>query len=62
MPNSPYKGKKVSEWSAITDELIAKHPMTTDEIVETVLNHGTIFLTQRLGHFQLGKKLNRIPK
>jgi len=37
MPNSLYKGKKVSEWGAITDKLIAKHPMTTDEIVETVL-------------------------
>jgi hypothetical protein len=37
MPNSPYKGKTVAQWSAITAKLIASHPIKPDEIVETVL-------------------------
>ena len=34
---SPYDGKDVAEWSAITKGLIARHPLKKAEIVETVL-------------------------
>ena len=41
MPNSPYLGKTVEEWSAITDQLINLHPIKPDEIVEIVLKSWT---------------------
>ena len=62
MPNSPYKGKKGSDWSAITDELIAKHPMTTDEIVETVLKSWDDIFNSKIGSFSIGKEIDPNPQ
>ncbi|HAM97486.1 MAG TPA: ScaI family restriction endonuclease [Marinilabiliales bacterium] len=62
MPNSPYKGKKVSEWSAITDKLIAIHPMTTDEIVETVLKSWDDIFNSKIGSFSIGKEIEPNPQ
>jgi hypothetical protein len=62
MPKSPYAGKKVSNWSAITDKLIAKHPITPDEIVETVLKSWDDIFISKIGSFSIGKEIEPVPQ
>ncbi len=62
MSNSPYFGKKVTEWSAITDELIAKHPVQPEEIVETVLKSWDDIFNSKIGSFYIGKEIEPVPQ
>lgn len=62
MSKSPYLGKKVSDWSTITDELIAKHPMTKDEIVETILKSWEDIFNSKIGSFSIGKEIEPNPQ
>ncbi|MGD9976512.1 MAG: ScaI family restriction endonuclease, partial [Bacteroidales bacterium] len=62
MTKSPYAGKKISAWSKITDELIAKHPMTPDEIVTTVLKSWDDIFNSKIGSFSIGKELEPNPQ
>jgi hypothetical protein len=62
MSNSPYKGKNVSEWSKITDRLIAKHPILPDEIVETVLKSWNDIFNSKVGSFIIGKEIFPVPQ
>ena len=62
MPNSPYQGKSVANWSAITDKLIAKHPITVDEIVETVLKSWDDIFNSKIGSFSIGKEIEPVPQ
>ena len=56
MPKSPYQGKSIEKWSNITDKLIAKHPIKSDEIVETVLKSWEDIFNSKIGSFNIGKK------
>jgi hypothetical protein len=60
--NSPYTGKSVEEWSAITDELIEKHPISSDEIVETVLKSWDDIYNSKIGPFYIGKEIEPVPQ
>ncbi|HAN17666.1 MAG: hypothetical protein A2X13_03470 [Bacteroidetes bacterium GWC2_33_15] len=62
MTKSPYAGKTVSEWSKITDELIAKHPMTPDEIVTAVLKSWDDIFNSKIGSFSIGKEIEPNPQ
>lgn len=62
MPKSPYQGKSVSQWSKITDRLIAKHPISTDEIVETVLKSWDDIFNSKIGSFFIGKEIEPVPQ
>lgn len=62
MPNSPYKGKPIAKWSSITDTLIAKHPITVDEIVETVLKSWDDIFNSKIGSFSIGKEIEPVPQ
>ncbi|MBI1780441.1 MAG: ScaI family restriction endonuclease [Sphingobacteriales bacterium] len=62
MPNSPYHGKTVSKWSAITDQLIAKHPIKSDEIVKTVLKSWNDIFKSKIGSFSIGKEIEPVPQ
>lgn len=62
MPNSPYHGKKVAQWSSITDQLIAKHPIKPDEIVETVLKSWDDIFNSKIGSFFIGKDIEPVPQ
>ena len=62
MPNSPYFGKTVAEWSAITDQLIANHPITPDEIIETVLKSCDDIFNSKIGSFSIGKEIEPVPQ
>jgi hypothetical protein len=62
MPNSPYHGKIVTQWSAITDQLIANHPIKVDEIVETVLKSWADIFNSKIGSFFIGKEIEPVPQ
>ncbi len=62
MPNSPYQGKTVAQWSAITDKLIASHPIKPDEIVETVLKSWDDIFNSKIGSFSIGKEIEPVPQ
>ena len=62
MPNSPYNGKTVAEWSAITDQLIAKHPIRPDEIVKTVLKSWDDIFNSKIGSFFIGREIKPGPQ
>lgn len=62
MSKSPYHGKKVIEWSAITDKLITKHPIKPNEIVETVLQSWNDIFNSKIGSFNIGKEIEPTPQ
>jgi ScaI restriction endonuclease len=62
MPNSPYHEKAVAEWSAVTDQLIANHPIKPDEIVETVLKSWDDIFNSKIGSFYIGKEIEPVPQ
>lgn len=62
MPNSPYHGKTVAEWSEITDRLITNYPITPDEIVETVLKSWDDIFNSKIGSFSIGKEIEPVPQ
>jgi hypothetical protein len=37
MKKSPYHNKDITKWKKITDTLIKNHPISEEEIIETVL-------------------------
>ena len=52
---SPYENLKESEWADKTKELIEKHPLTKDDIVEVVLESWDgILKTKIAGELQIG--------
>jgi hypothetical protein len=52
---SPYQGKAVEEWAAITRDLIAIHPLHEEELVEVVLSSWEDILRTRIaGRLQIG--------
>lgn len=52
---SPYEGYSVKEWNRITEDLIAEHPLSEEEIVDAVLDAwDRIKLTKIGGELQIG--------
>lgn len=62
MSQSPYYQKNIAQWSDITDELIAKHPISTKEIVDTVLKSWNDIFNSRIGSFFIGKEIFPAPQ
>lgn len=62
MYQSPYFEKEISQWSGITNELIAKHPILGDEIVETVLKSWNDIFNSKIGSFFIGKEIFPSPQ
>ena len=62
MPKSPYQGKQVDKWSKITNQLIAKHPIKPDEIVETVLKSWDDIFNSKIGSFYPRKEIEPVPQ
>ena len=53
--SSPYSGLCSHEWSRKTNDLISRHPLRTEEIVEVILScWDSIFLTKIGGMAQIG--------
>lgn len=53
--NSPYSNKEVSKWLSVTKQLISRHPLTTKEIKEVVLESW-----EEIFRSKIGKKPYRI--
>ena len=60
--NSPYRGKEIEEWQAITDDLIANHPLSQHEIVEVVLKSWEDIFNSKIGSFNIGTEIFPTPQ
>jgi hypothetical protein len=61
---SPYSGKPAARWPGVTKRLVAKHPLTADEIVDVVLScWGSIFKSRFGRHrFRIGTHIFPRPQ
>ena len=57
--NSPYAGKSPAEWLAVTKILIKKHPLSTKEIREVVLQSWDNIFQSKIGRrgYKIGNVL-----
>ena len=62
MPKSPYQGKDISKWIKITDGIIKKHPLSSEEIVEVVLKSWNDIFKSKIGSFFIGKEIFPSPQ
>ena len=62
--NSPYQNKKPREWLTITKKLIAKHPLSTKEIKEAVLEAWEEIFRSKIGRkpYHIGKDIFPKPQ
>ena len=53
---SPYEGIAVENWLEVTQALVKKHPLSTDEIIEVVITSWTSIFASRMGSrgFRIG--------
>ncbi len=58
---SPYYNKPISEWEAITKELVEKHPLYK-EIVNVVLKSWDDIFNSKIGSFYIGKEIFPSPQ
>ena len=60
---SPYEGYSVSDWDKITEDLIAEHPLSEEEIVDAVLDAWErIKITKIGGELQIGVDIFPSPQ
>lgn len=64
MAKSPYAGVTVEAWQAVTDRMIAEHPLNPSEIVEVVLQSWSDIFDSSLGPkgFQIGRDVYPQPQ
>lgn len=61
---SPYKGASPDKWAAITDKVVASHPLKSDEIVDIVFEAWRSIFTSAIGThgFKIGKDIFPKPQ
>lgn len=64
MSNSPYLGKHVDQWNEVTEELLKRHPLDQEEIVDVVLQSWRDIFNSKLGpkEFQIGRDIFPQPQ
>ena len=62
MTKSPYAGKSKSKWKSITQDLINKHPLEEDEIIEVVLMAWNNIFESSIGRHKLKIGTHIFPK
>lgn len=64
MTRSPYAGRPPSTWLGATRKLIAKHPLSAGELVDTVLDSWKDIFESRIGRkpFHIGKEILPQPQ
>jgi hypothetical protein len=60
--SSPYLGKMPMEWLNVTNDLISKHSLQEDEIVEVVLKSWNDIFNSKIGSFSIGKEIFPTPQ
>jgi len=61
---SPYNGRPVTEWAAITQQLVAAHPLSGAELVEVAVKVWNEILASSIGGkpFKIGVDLRPKPQ
>ena len=62
MKKSPYQGKPENEWLSITQRLIRRHPLKSDEIVNVILQSWEDIFNSKMGSFSIGKEIFPSPQ
>jgi hypothetical protein len=59
---SPYLDVAQSDWQRKTEELVAGHPLTREQLVEVVLQAWEDIFVSKIGKFSIGKELFPKPQ
>ena len=59
---SSYQNKPFSEWKAITENLLAHHPINQEEIVQIILDAWEGIFNSKICGFQIGKDIFPNPQ
>lgn len=59
---SPYQNKKADEWLKITQELIDKHPLTKEDIVNAVITSWKQIFESKIGPLSIGVDIFPTPQ
>jgi hypothetical protein len=59
---SPYLNKSTVEWATITDDLIEKHPLKSNVIVDIVLKSWKWIFKSKIGNFYIGIDIFPTPQ
>lgn len=62
MVTSPYENVPEGDWPAVTERLIAEHPLSTDDIVSAVNAAWSAIFESNLGNFRIGKEIQPKPQ
>ena len=64
MTDSPYLGKTIDQWAEVTTELLRRHPLDKEEIVDVVLQSWRDIFNSKLGpkEFQIGRDIYPQPQ
>jgi len=64
MSTSPYAGKNKSEWKAITNKLIAKHPLDEKALVQMILSAWNNIFETNIGrhNLKIGEHIHPKPQ
>ena len=59
---SPYQGISKDKWQAKTDELIAQHPLTAEQIIDSVLKSWKQIFDSQIGPLKIGIQIFPTPQ
>jgi hypothetical protein len=61
---SPYNGTSPDKWAAITDKVVSRHPLKSDEIIDIVFETWRSIFTSAIGAhgFKIGKDIFPKPQ
>lgn len=59
---SPYQDQPVERWEAITGEVIARHPLSTDLLRDSVFAAWREIFNSRVGSLQIGRDIHPQPQ
>lgn len=60
---NPYENAKINEWKSITEQLIEKHPLTKEDLIESVLISWDEIFNTRIGNvLKIGRDIKPSPQ
>lgn len=62
MAPSPYEGINEADWLNCTKDLVKRHPLTSEQIVRTVLDSWDAIFKSNIGGYHIGKEISPKPQ
>ena len=62
MADSPYTGIDSGNWASVTNDLLDKHPLKKEELVQIVLKSWKDIFNSKIGALKIGKEICPSPQ